>query len=232
MRLFAISLLALLYTALGADAQTFLQTIQQKSPGKASVTVTQSKDIDELVNFADVSGRKQVVKHPVSAPATASATDRNAADKRHAATAPADDTTRRNQQTPPAKKDTDIQHPADTQHHAEARQPKDEADGMDIPTVDMRKKMPRRSYKVDGYRVQVYAGGNSRQAKEQAQKAGNAIKMAMPDQPVYVHFYSPRWICRVGNYRSYEEANKVLKQVKALGYTQACIISGKITVTY
>lgn len=216
MRLFAISLLALLYTALGADAQTFLQTIQQKSPGKASVTVTQSKDIDELVNFADVSGRKQVVKHPVSAPATA----------------PADDTTRRNQQTPPAKKDTDIQHPADTQHHAEARQPKDEADGMDIPTVDMRKKMPRRSYKVDGYRVQVYAGGNSRQAKEQAQKAGNAVKMAMPDQPVYVHFYSPRWICRIGNYRSYEEANKVLKQVKALGYTQACIISGKITVTY
>ncbi|MBS5614010.1 MAG: SPOR domain-containing protein, partial [Prevotella buccalis] len=51
-------------------------------------------------------------------------------------------------------------------------------------------------------------------------------------EPVYVHFYSPRWICRVGNYRSYEEAAHILKQVKGLGYKQASIVRGKITVQY
>ena len=33
-----------------ADAQTFLEHLQKKEPGKASVKVSQSKDIDELVN--------------------------------------------------------------------------------------------------------------------------------------------------------------------------------------
>ena len=33
-----------------ADAQTFLEHLQHNDPGKASVTVSQSKDIDELVN--------------------------------------------------------------------------------------------------------------------------------------------------------------------------------------
>ena len=102
----------------------------------------------------------------------------------------------------------------------------------DIPTVDMRKKIPLRSYKVNGYRVQVFAGGNSRNDRVKAQKAGSDVKMAYPDIPVYVHFYSPRWICRMGNFRTYEEARAVLKGVKKLGYKQACIVSGKITVAY
>ena len=96
----------------------------------------------------------------------------------------------------------------------------------------MHKKVMRRSYKVNGYRVQVFAGGNSRNDKIKAQNAGNAVKQAFPSQPVYVHFYSPRWICRVGNFRTYEEANAILHQVKKMGYKQACIVSGKINVAY
>ena len=98
--------------------------------------------------------------------------------------------------------------------------------------VDMRKKVMRRAYKVNGYRVQVFAGGNSRNDKIKAQNAGNAMKMAFPSQPIYVHFYSPRWICRMGNYRTYEEASAILHQVQKMGYKQACIVSGKITVAY
>ena len=73
---------------------------------------------------------------------------------------------------------------------------------MSIPTVDMSKKVMRNSHKISGYRVQAFAGGNTRDDKQRAQQIGNAIKMKHPDQPVYVHFYSPRWICRVGNYRT------------------------------
>ena len=46
------------------------------------------------------------------------------------------------------------------------------------------------------------------------------------------HFYSPRWICRVGNYRTYEEAHQMLVSLRKLGYTQATIVKGKITVSY
>ena len=102
----------------------------------------------------------------------------------------------------------------------------------DTPAVDMHKKVMRGSYKVTGYRVQAYAGGNSRNDRLKAERIGNAIKMRYPDQPVYVHFYSPRWICRVGNFRSLEEARKMLAKVKAMGYRQACLVKGKITVQY
>ena len=88
------------------------------------------------------------------------------------------------------------------------------------------------SYKVNGYRVQAFAGGNTRADKQKAQRIGNAIKDSYPEEPVYVHFYSPRWICRVGNYRTYEEAHRMLLALRELGYKQAIIVKGKITVQY
>ena len=101
---------------------------------------------------------------------------------------------------------------------------------FNIPTVDMRKKVMRGAHQITGYRVQAFAGGNTRADKLKAQQAGNAIKMRFPDQPIYVHFYSPRWICRMGNYRSIGEARRMLKAVKAMGYKSAIIVKGKITV--
>ena len=99
-------------------------------------------------------------------------------------------------------------------------------------TVDMRKKVMRGGVKVNGYRVQAFAGGNSRKDRQQAERIGNDIKSHYADVPVYVHFYSPRWICRVGNYRTYEEAHQMLQNLRKLGYTQASIVRGKIMVQY
>ena len=97
--------------------------------------------------------------------------------------------------------------------------------------VDNTKKMIRGGVKVNGYRVQAFAGGNSRKDRQQAEQIGNNIKAAYPDVPVYVHFYSPRWICRVGNYRSYEEAHQMLLSLRKMGFSQATIVKGKITVS-
>lgn len=91
---------------------------------------------------------------------------------------------------------------------------------------------PKKMYKTNGYRVQVFAGGNSRSDRQKAQRTGNAIKVNFPDETVYVNFFSPRWICRVGNYRSYEEAHQMLLAVKQLGYEQATIVKGKIVVQF
>jgi hypothetical protein len=83
-----------------------------------------------------------------------------------------------------------------------------------------------------GYRVQAFAGGNSRADRQKAEHMGNSIRAQFPNVPVYVHFYSPRWICRVGNYRTYEEAHQMLVSLRNMGYTQATIVKGKITVAY
>ena len=86
--------------------------------------------------------------------------------------------------------------------------------------------------KINGYRVQVFAGGNSRSDRLKAERAGDNMKSLFPSEPVYVHFYTPRWICRIGNYRTYEEAYEILKKVKQQGYDSAIIVKGKITVQY
>ena len=90
----------------------------------------------------------------------------------------------------------------------------------------------RGSYKTMGYRVQAFAGGNSRADRQKAEHTRDEIKLYYPNEPVYVHFYSPRWICRVGNYRTYEEAHQMLTSLRSMGFDQAIIVKGKITVTY
>ena len=90
----------------------------------------------------------------------------------------------------------------------------------------------RGTYKTTGYRVQAFSGGNSRADRQQAERISNSIKSQYPNVPVYVHFYSPHWICRVGNYRTYEEAHQMLVSLRNMGYSQAYIVRGKITVAY
>ena len=99
-------------------------------------------------------------------------------------------------------------------------------------TTGLSQKMIRNGHKITGYRVQAFAGGNSRKDRQQAEQIRNSIKSHYPNVPVYVHFYSPRWICRVGNYRTYEEAHQMLVSLRNLGFDQATIVKGKITVAY
>lgn len=217
-----------------AGAQSYTQHLQEKKQAKGSVTVTQSKEIEDLVNKVDVSAAKHEQQ-----PATKKPTEHADSSKtRHEAQTPHKNETIKHEPDSAKHHDADSAKHHDAKEHHEAQPPKEKHEQAqpetktEEPYVDTSKKVMRRSYKVNGYRVQVFAGGNSRADKQKAQQAGNAVKRAMPDQPVYVHFYSPRWICRVGNFRSYQEANRVLSQVKKLGYRQACIVSGKINVAY
>ncbi len=90
--------------------------------------------------------------------------------------------------------------------------------------------LPEKGVKVMGFRIQAFAGGNSRKDRRRAEQVGNELRMLFPTEAIYVHFYSPRWICRMGNYRTYGDALQTLQQVKKLGYTAATIVKGKITV--
>lgn len=85
--------------------------------------------------------------------------------------------------------------------------------------------------KINGYRIQVYFGDNSRQGKTEARAAGLRFRNAFPEQPVYVNFVSPHWKCQAGDFRTIEEASEVLRQIRETGtFREAVIVKSKINV--
>lgn len=244
MKLFVNILIMALLTVGKIYAQTFTQQLQKKEPGKACIKLYQSKEITQLVD--GITDKNNIKKQEVKQ----NENEKNKTIKKENISKPnANKNIKHNTET---KVETNtnynskgiiIKEKADSAKKADSlkkyipitthtpKQDKSIQD-FDIPTIDLRKKVMRRSYKTNGYRVQAFAGGNTRADKIKAQQIGNKIKMNFPDQPVYVHFYSPRWICRIGNFKSLNEATKMLKSIKKIGLKQATIVKGKITVQY
>ena len=186
----------------GAQAQTFLDRLKKPTKDKAVVTITQDAAIDKLVNGDNATNATIGTR---KAP-TSNTKKENATSN----TATSNATS--NTATPSSN--TSASHVSSTEE------------------PDMTKKVMKNSYKVTGYRVQAFAGGNTRNDRRTAETVGNSIKRRFPEQPIYVHFYSPRWICRVGNFRTYEEAHAMLLEIREMGYKQASIVKGKISVQY
>jgi TolA-binding protein len=195
-----------------ADAQsTFTERLQKSNSGEGKITVTHDQSIDELVN-----GKNAV---PVQA----------APKKQTETTKKQSETTKKQTETTTAT--TRQENTRDEKNEQAAALQETETTTATPDTIDTRKKVMK-GYKINGFRVQVFAGGNSRNDRVKAERTGNEIKSLFPGEPVYVHFYSPRWICRMGNYRTYEEAHAILRSVRELGYQSAIIVKGKITVQY
>lgn len=185
-----LTLLTIATLAQGATAQTFLDGLRNTTgPSGAVVTVTQSKEIDRLVN------------------GTKTTTSTTSASSSSAAAATTKPTTTK---------------PATTA---------DDDDSLTTDEGDASSTITGTTHKIQGYRVQVFAGGNTRDDKNKAYKAGDFMKKYFPEQPVYVHFYSPRWKCLIGNFRTYNEAAEVMSEVRSVGYRQACVVKAKIVVT-
>ena len=85
--------------------------------------------------------------------------------------------------------------------------------------------------KARGYRVQVYAGNNSRMARQEANEVADNIKKEFPELSVYAFFQPPRWLCRVGDYRSIEEADAAMRRLKATGkFKEVSIVREQINI--
>ena len=227
-----------LCATLSLSAQTFLDHIKKREAGMGVVTVTQSKDIDEIVNgrpTTKVTTQPQEKKEnpPKSVSTTQSQERKEAATKAVGTTQRPEKDKKETRPTTNHATDKDSakqQRETTEQKRTDSTTKTPESEEEEAPIVDMRKKVMRGSRKIVGYRVQAFSGGNSRIDRQKAEQASIVIKIKYPEEPVYVHFYSPHWICRVGNYRTFEEANSMLQKVKALGYRQANIVKGKITV--
>lgn len=233
MKQFAAIFILALGFASGAEAQNFLGKLREKKQGEGTVTVNQSAAIDELVNNAKLtiqSGQQPQTLPPVVPQQHHQAVEQHRqAVVQHQQQHNDSDSAARKAEHHAATPKKETREEATRDQRGTTSQPDVETELNDLANV---KKVPRVNRKVTGYRVQAFAGGNSRSDREKAENIKNKIKARYPELPVYVHFYSPRWICRVGNFRTFEEASTVLRNIKAMGYRQACIVKGKISVGY
>ena len=237
-KMVGIVLLLHLFTFLPLSAQTFTQQVQKNKTGEGTVTIHQDKAIDELVNAPVVVPAKKTVNKTVTTPKTTQ--KENTPKTPQAVTTPKtpqkentqkENTQKENTQKENAQKENAQKTTAKTNEATPATattnvQEKDSTINTFIPTP------PRRMRKVTGYRVQAFAGGNTRADRQQAEQTANALRSLFPGEQIESHFYNPRWLCRVGNYTTYEEARRMLTEIRRLGYSSATIVKGKISVPY
>lgn len=67
---------------------------------------------------------------------------------------------------------------------------------------------------VSGYRIQVFSDNNQRKSKDEANYKAQLIRASALDVETYVTFTSPFWRLRVGDFRTYEEADAKLRELK------------------
>ncbi len=91
--------------------------------------------------------------------------------------------------------------------------------------------VPLKRVRIDGFRVQVYYGGNNHKSKLQAKRMADRAKIWFEDHKVYTSFTSPHWICRVGDFQTREEAMELLTAMRESGrFPTAVIVKCKVTV--
>ena len=91
----------------------------------------------------------------------------------------------------------------------------------------------KRVIKSNGYRVQLYAGNNTRQAKSEAHEMGELVRKLFPQLTIYTTFNPPRWLCRVGDFRSIEEADAMMRQLRATGeFKEVAIVKDYINISF
>ena len=188
------------FSASGLSAQTFTERAQKSKQGEGQLTIHHDAAIDALVN-------KPAAKQ--SSPAAGNSGTPKVG----------------NNGTPNAGNNSTPKAGQSPQPSSPSAQDTPEPDSLDNSH-----RVVRSVVKATGYRVQVYAGGNTRVDHQKALRAKEELKSAFPGEPIYVHMYPPRWVCRIGNYRTYEEAHQMLVEVKKLGFKSATIIKGKVTL--
>ena len=74
--------------------------------------------------------------------------------------------------------------------------------------------------KGSGFRIQAYA-----------YRVSSQVKVYFPELAVYTSFNPPRWLCRVGDFRSIEEADAMMRKMKATGvFKEVSIVKDEVNI--
>ena len=194
----------LLFANLYSIAQTFTEKVTTVRPGEGSVIFYQEPYLEAMLNGTEYPPKQlPKPKIPVSA------------EKKN---------------VPPKKKDS-VSGTADSPVQDISKNVLTITDKSNISSDQYKKKIYKNSTTVNGYRIQLYSGSNSRESRQKAYSVGYLFKSNYLNIPVYTHFVSPRWTCCVGNFKTYADALAFLSEIKASGqFNGAMIVKSKIQV--
>lgn len=74
---------------------------------------------------------------------------------------------------------------------------------------------PATFIEMSGYRIQVFAGNNQRISKSEAYTKESDVKSVFPDMSTYVVFTAPFWRLRVGDFQTFQEAQRMMTRLRA-----------------
>ncbi len=215
-------LFAVCFATLSLSAQTAQPTASQ--PKKGKLTINQDAEISRIVY------NKKTVAPAVPAPSTTTPstpkTDKVAktaetknVDTKKTVSTPTDQRSQATPTTPEPKSIPAKEQPKEKKDHSKERAEEPERTYHVVRT----------RYKVRGFRIQIYTGGNTRNHKAQAHSVAGKARQAAPELGTYVQFQSPHWICRVGDFRNREDAQRYVKRLRAAGVSnEARIVSCEV----
>lgn len=68
---------------------------------------------------------------------------------------------------------------------------------------------------MPGYRIQVFAGNNQRVSKSEAYTKESDVKSLFPEISTYVVFTAPFWRLRVGDFQTFQDAQRMLVKLRS-----------------
>ncbi len=83
--------------------------------------------------------------------------------------------------------------------------------------------------RMRGYRIQMYWGSSQRSDQQKALRMGTQVKNVYPELEAYTTFESPHWRCRVGDFKTREEANAYLSKLRRISH-DAMVVQSEIIV--
>ncbi len=198
-----ISIFLLFSLSLAANAQTnIIQRLQSDVPGQGKVVIHQDEAITALIG----NKHNTVARKPVNVSPVES-------------------------KSVSSKKEASEILSLDSSKHKNMRK-EESASSMDLTLDDVESEAPKKIVKAAGYRVQVYAGNNTRNAKLEAMRVASDVRSFFPEVSVYSFFSPPRWLCRVGDFRTMEEAYSMMRKLKATRvFHEVSIVKDRVNVS-
>lgn len=184
-------LIVFILTSVCATAQTFTDHARKQNNGGGRLTVVQDTELDNIVNNkrGKTTQTTQTAKKAEAKPAKKADVASDDVQKKNKAS----DKSTANTAIPAAK-------PASTVRSSSSRQ------GNSY--------VARQRVASQGYRIQIYTGGNSRNDKNEAQQMRVKCQKQFPELAAYVHFISPHWVCRVGDFNTRESAARYVSRLR------------------
>ncbi|MFA6873317.1 MAG: SPOR domain-containing protein [Bacteroidaceae bacterium] len=121
-------------------------------------------------------------------------------------------------------KSTTLQESKFSSTHPNLSQDIHESSSQSPATVNLRKQS-------GGYRIQIYSGPATRDAKKEAAAAASKARIYFPEVAAYSIFVSPRWVVVVGDFTNREAANEMRQRIKESGaFQEVSIVHSQILV--